>query len=53
MENTIENLMGCLVDSLEYIHNIKMREHIKTQVRMAQETLDYAKLRKLEAELQN
>ena len=50
MENTIENLVDCLTDTLDYIHDIEMRKHVISQIRQAKETLAYQITSRLEAE---
>ena len=48
MESTVRYLMDCLTDTLDHVHNVEMREHIKMYVRMAQHDLDYVKQLELE-----
>lgn len=50
MENTIENLVDCLTDTLDYIDNIEMRKHVISQIRQAKETLAYQITSRLESE---
>ena len=50
MENTIENLVDCLTDTLDYIYDIEMRKHIISQIRQAKETLADQIILRLQAE---